>query len=212
MDWPIQYNFWIPAAQAALCGILVFVFVPTYPPGMKPSQKERENKNKHLNANETSGVLNEKSEGIGLLGALMLPNVLTYGLTYACLKGVNYTLFFWLPYFLDNTFGDGKSDGLSMYYNIGQILGGWICGWISDHFTKRTPTMMIFLILSATPLFMLHIPTSSYSFVAVLSSLAGFFVGGPINIIASVMAAEVGKMEACKGNPASLSTISGIID
>merc|ERR1711971_483527 len=36
--------------------------------------------------------------------------------------------------------------------------------------------------------------------------------GGPSNLISSVMAAETGKLEAEKGNPSSLSTLSGIVD
>ena len=158
---------------------------------------------------------NNGNEGVGLFEALRLPNIIMYGVIFACIKGVNYTLFFWLPDFLENgsaDFSDNQGDQLSMYYNVGQIFGSWFCGFVSDRFSKRSPTLFIFLLLSVTPIFMLRIPSPSFEFIAILCLVTGFLMGGPSNLISSVMAAEVGKMNASKGNPASLSTLSGIVD
>ena len=115
-----------------------------------------------------------------------------------------------LPDFLETNsgFSDDSANSLSMYYNVGQIVGSLVCGFISDYFTKRSPTIFVFLLLSAPPIFLFRVYTTSYTFVTILCSVAGFMMGGPSNLISSVMAAEVGKMEAARGNPASLSTLS----
>eukprot|EP01084_Bolivina_argentea_P294912 507582_1 len=217
----LQWNFWLPSMQAALMSILIFIFVPTYPRGMKPKQNHIQTQNLNnaqLSVPIKSPIIEEikhnSNEGIGLCAALRLPNVFMYGVIFACIKGVNYTLFFWLPDFLENNsgFSDDKADQLSMYYNVGQIFGSLFCGFISDRFVKRGPTIFAFLCLSVTPIFMFRIPTHSYEYVAVLSSVAGFLMGGPSNLISSVMAAEIGKQQAESGNPAALSTLSGIVD
>ena len=115
--------------------------------------------------------------------ALCLPNVLTYALCYACLKSVNYTMFFWLPYFLDGVFSEDTSDNLSILYNVGQILGGWICGWISDYLHRRSPPVFAFLLMAIPPIFLLRIQSHSILYFAILSTLAGFFVGGVLYIL-----------------------------
>eukprot|EP01083_Nonionella_stella_P006845 19817_1 len=214
---PMQWNFWLPAIQAAVIGIVVFICVPTYPKGMIPIRSHSRVSSlarSDVIQNAPSISDHEGDEGVGLREALKLPNIMMYGLIFACLKGVNYTLFFWLPDFLEtgSNFTDDEADKLSIYYNVGQIIGSWFCGLISDRFVKRTPVIFVFLLLSVTPIFMFRIPDPSYDFVAILSSVAGFFMGGPSNLISSVMAAEVGKQQTKEGKPASLSTLSGIVD
>ena len=112
----IQWNFWIPASQALVMGVVVFFLVPTYPKGIRPvsTRSIRQNNdehyyqpngdsNGHYDANRdiirrpAQDAMSEK-EGVGLIDALMLPNVMMYGLIFACIKGVNYTLFFWVKY------------------------------------------------------------------------------------------------------------------
>lgn len=67
----------------------------------------------------------ERPEAIGFFKAFMLPGVLAYSLAYACLKLVNYSFFFWLPYYLTNAFGweESDSDKLSTWYD-----------WVSRNF------------------------------------------------------------------------------
>ncbi|ETO06497.1 hypothetical protein RFI_30895 [Reticulomyxa filosa] len=76
--------------------------------------------------------------------AIRIPNVIMYAVCYSCLKSVNYAMFFWLPYYLGNSFGDSTANQLSMLYNVGQIFGSWICGWISDSMHKRSPAIFSF--------------------------------------------------------------------
>lgn len=48
-----------------------------------------------------------------------------YSLAYAFLKFVNYSFFFWLPYYLNNEFGipESEADQLSTWYDWGGIVG-----------------------------------------------------------------------------------------
>lgn len=50
---------------------------------------------------------------------------LQYSLAYACLKLVNYSFFFWLPFYLSNNFGwkEAEADKLSIWYDVGGIVG-----------------------------------------------------------------------------------------
>lgn len=50
---------------------------------------------------------------------------LQYSLAYACLKLVNYSFFFWLPFYLSNNFGwkEAEADKLSIWYDVGGIIG-----------------------------------------------------------------------------------------
>lgn len=53
-----------------------------------------------------------------------------YSLAYACLKLVNYSFFFWLPFYLSNNFGwkEAEADRLSVWYDVGGIIGEWQWG------------------------------------------------------------------------------------
>lgn len=53
---------------------------------------------------------------------------LQYSLAYACLKLVNYSFFFWLPFYLSNNYGwkEAEADRLSVWYDVGGIIGEWL--------------------------------------------------------------------------------------
>lgn len=50
-----------------------------------------------------------------------------YSLAYACLKLVNYSFFFWLPFYLSSKFRwkEAEADKLSIWYDVGGIIGMW---------------------------------------------------------------------------------------
>lgn len=121
-------------------------------------------------------------------------------------------MFFWLPYFLDGVFSESVSDNLSIVYNVGQILGGWVCGLISDYLRKRAPPVFAFLLVAIAPIFLLRIHSTSEWYFGSLSFLAGFFIGGPANMISSAISADLGKHKSLMGNTAALATVAGIID
>ncbi|XP_047276904.1 sugar phosphate exchanger 3 isoform X2 [Homo sapiens] len=89
-----------------------------------------------------------------ILGACLASSVLQYGyeysLAYACLKLVNYSFFFWLPFYLSNNFGwkEAEADKLSIWYDVGGIIGGTLQGFISDVLQKRAPVLALSLLLA----------------------------------------------------------------
>ena len=76
--------------------------------------------------------------------------MLPYALCYACLKGVNYAFFFWLPTLLSGTgMSSTQSDLFSMLFDAGQILGGTLSGHLSDKMMSRAPLTAAMLLASA---------------------------------------------------------------
>ena len=151
--------------------------------------------------------------------ALRLRHVVRYGVFFAMLKGVNYTIFFWFGYFGAswNDVSAEDSDLFLILFNVGSIVGGWVCGYLTDRYKLlsqhgRSPIILLFLVLSVPAVFALYWkPRRFLALYGLLCFAAGFFVGGPTNLISTVMATDVGKLQEIKGNPASFSTVSGII-
>lgn len=94
-------------------------------------------------------------KAIGFFQACCLPGVVLYSLAYACLKLVNYSFFFWLPFYLSNNFGwkEAEADQLSIWYDVGGIIGGTIQGLISDVLQKRAPVLAVSLLFAVGSLF-----------------------------------------------------------
>merc|ERR1719192_2088166 len=70
-----------------------------------------------------------EQRSLGLLEAWAIPNVALFAFAYALLKSINYVMFFWLPSYLNQfmDFSAKQSDFVSMLYDVGQIIGGFIC-------------------------------------------------------------------------------------
>ena len=60
---------------------------------------------------------------------MILVQVLPYSLSYACLKAVNYALFFWIPFYLTVSLHMGNSEAGS--FSV-RVLVGWLCVSIRD--------------------------------------------------------------------------------
>uniref|UniRef100_A0A2K5QQ41 Sugar phosphate exchanger 3 n=1 Tax=Cebus imitator TaxID=2715852 RepID=A0A2K5QQ41_CEBIM len=89
-------------------------------------------------------------KAVSFYQACCLPGVIPYSLAYACLKLVNYSFFFWLPFYLSNNFGwkEAEADKLSIWYDVGGIIGGTLQGFISDVLQKRAPVLALSLLLA----------------------------------------------------------------
>ncbi|XP_067024606.1 sugar phosphate exchanger 3-like [Acropora muricata] len=146
--------------------------------------------------------------------AVLLPGVIPYSLSYACLKLVNYSFFFWLPFYLSNKFGwkDTVSDRISTFYDVGGIIGGIIGGLISDMIGKRTPLVVVMLIISVPMLNIYANVGGSYTINATLMGVTGFFIGGPANLISAAISADLGRQGAVSASSEALATVTGIVD
>ncbi|XP_057588012.1 sugar phosphate exchanger 3 isoform X6 [Hippopotamus amphibius kiboko] len=153
-----------------------------------------------------------------ILGACLASSVLQYGyeysLAYACLKLVNYSFFFWLPFYLSNNFGwkEAEADRLSIWYDVGGIIGGTLQGFISDVLQKRAPVLALSLLLAVGSLVGYSRSPNDKSVNALLMTVTGFFIGGPSNMISSAISADLGRQELIAGSSEALATVTGIVD
>ncbi|KAJ0015586.1 hypothetical protein NQD34_009206 [Periophthalmus magnuspinnatus] len=158
--------------------------------------------------------LTRDPQPIGFCQAFCLPGVLPYSLAYACLKLVNYSFFFWLPFYLSNNFGwkEAESDRLSVWYDVGGIIGGTIQGLISDFMGKRSPVLALSLLFAMGALVGFSHSPNNQVINAVLLATTGFFTGGPSNMISSAISADLGRQDALRGSQEALATVTGIVD
>ncbi|XP_064199422.1 sugar phosphate exchanger 3 [Anguilla rostrata] len=151
---------------------------------------------------------------IGFCQACCLPGVLPYSLAFACLKLVNYSFFFWLPFYLSRNFDwkEAESDRLSVWYDVGGIVGGTVQGLISDFLGKRAPVLAVSLLLAMGSLVGFSHSPNDRVINAVLLAVTGFFIGGPSSLISSAISADLGRQEALRGSHDALATVTGIVD
>ncbi|KAM9705022.1 sugar phosphate exchanger 3 [Menidia menidia] len=151
---------------------------------------------------------------IGFFQAFCLPGVLPYSLAYACLKLVNYSFFFWLPFYLSNNYGwkEAEADRLSVWYDVGGILGGTVLGLVSDCLGNRAPVLVLSLVLAMGALLGYSRSPDDQAVNAAILAATGFLVGGPSNMISSAISADLGRQAALGGNREALATVTGIVD
>lgn len=155
-----------------------------------------------------------KEEALSFRKALLLPGVLLYAFAYFCLKLVNYSFFFWLPYYLHASFGwlESTADKISIWYDIGGIVGGTLAGLISDCFQKRSIVVVPMLGLAIPSLIWYSNSPNNMTTNAFLMTVTGFFIGGVANLISAAISADLGKQGPIQGNKAALATVTGIVD
>ncbi|XP_045244182.2 sugar phosphate exchanger 3 isoform X4 [Macaca fascicularis] len=153
-------------------------------------------------------------KAISFYQACCLPGVIPYSLAYACLKLVNYSFFFWLPFYLSNNFGwkEAEADKLSIWYDVGGIVGGTLQGFISDVLQKRAPVLALSLLLAVGSLVGYSRSPNDKAINALLMTVTGFFIGGPSNMISSAISADLGRQELIQGSSEALATVTGIVD
>lgn len=156
----------------------------------------------------------KSDQALSFWHALLLPGVIMYSLSYFCLKLVNYSFFFWLPYYLHGSFGwdESTADKISIWYDIGGIIGGTIAGVISDMIGKRSIVVMPMLLLSIPSLLIYSNSPNDMTINAVLMTIAGLFIGGVANLISAAISADLGKQGPVQGNKEALATVTGIVD
>ncbi|XP_077399681.1 sugar phosphate exchanger 3 [Vanacampus margaritifer] len=154
------------------------------------------------------------TKAVGFFQAFCLPGVLPYSLAYACLKLVNYSFFFWLPFYLSNNYGwkEAEADRLSMWYDVGGIIGGTVQGLVTDFMGKRSPVLALSLTLAMVSLVGYSHSPDDKTTNAVLLAITGFLIGGPSNMISSAISADLGRQDAIRDSREALATVTGIVD
>uniref|UniRef100_F1KWC7 Sugar phosphate exchanger 3 n=1 Tax=Ascaris suum TaxID=6253 RepID=F1KWC7_ASCSU len=205
-----EYAFCSNSLLLFIGGFFVLVFLRSAPRDLGlPDPLES-----HDDLNQVIEEVTQRPKPINFWRAWMLPGVIAYSLAYACLKLVNYSFFFWLPFYLQNRFGwpESFADALSAWYDWGGIIAAVIAGILSDHLSTRTPVIETMLLLSTGALFAYANSPNNVFINCMLMVVTGFFVGGPANLISSAVSADLGRAEQVRGSAEALSTVTGIID
>uniref|UniRef100_A0A8C2CRI8 Sugar phosphate exchanger 3 n=2 Tax=Cyprinus carpio TaxID=7962 RepID=A0A8C2CRI8_CYPCA len=222
LKYGYEYAFLVTSVVQFAGGVVVFFGLLTSP---KEIGEDSDSQHPLMNDDEDAlcddysiqqrdEELEPQPKAIGFLQAFCLPGVIPYSLAYACLKLVNYSFFFWLPFYLCNNFGwkEVQADRLSVWYDVGGIVGGTVQGLISDVLGKRAPVLAISLLLAMGALVgYSHSPNNQLVNGALLAT-TGFLIGGPSNIISSAISADLGRQGALQNSQQALATVTGIVD
>uniref|UniRef100_A0AAY4ELG5 Sugar phosphate exchanger 3 n=1 Tax=Denticeps clupeoides TaxID=299321 RepID=A0AAY4ELG5_9TELE len=237
LKYGYEYAFLVTSVVQFAGGVVVFFGLLTSPKevGLIPVEVDRDSHRPLMSDEEEEGDEDDEEEvsvggyysiqqppsdpktqakAIGFFQAFCLPGVIPYSLAYACLKLVNYSFFFWLPFYLSSNFGwkEAEADRLSVWYDVGGIIGGTVQGLISDFLGKRAPVLAVSLLLAVGSLVgYSHSPNDQVKNAAILA-VTGFFIGGPSNMISSAISADLGRQEALQGSQEALATVTGIVD
>ncbi|XP_006145109.1 sugar phosphate exchanger 3 [Tupaia chinensis] len=231
LQYGYEYAFLVTASVQFSGGIVIFFGLLVSPeeiglPGIETEENSEEDSHRPL----ISGAENEDEfepnysiqedsalpqvKAISFHQACCLPGVIPYSLAYACLKLVNYSFFFWLPFYLSNNFEwkEADADKLSIWYDVGGIIGGTLQGFVSDILQKRAPVLALSLLLAVGSLVGYSHSPKDKSINALLMTVTGFFIGGPSNMISSAISADLGRQELIRGSSEALATVTGIVD
>ncbi|XP_036719594.1 sugar phosphate exchanger 3 isoform X4 [Balaenoptera musculus] len=231
LQYGYEYAFLVTAAVQFAGGIIIFFGLLVSPeeiglPGIEAEENFEEDSHRPLisgaenedEAEPNYSIQEDKTitqvKAISFYQACCLPGVIAYSLAYACLKLVNYSFFFWLPFYLSNNFGwkEAEADRLSIWYDVGGIIGGTLQGFISDVLQKRAPVLALSLLLAIGSLVGYSRSPNDKSINALLMAVTGFFIGGPSNMISSAISADLGRQELIQGSSEALATVTGIVD
>ena len=158
----------------------------------------------------------QQDAALGFLEALKIPGVVQYAVAYAFIKCVNYTLFFWLPYYLKFSlhYTKAKANAISTSFDIGSMIGGFFCGWLSDRLRKHRALASVPMLFAAIPLMLLYRvcggkgPGANF----VIMLLVGVMLGGPTALYCTAVSADLGAHKSLKGKGRALATVTAIID
>lgn len=139
-----------------------------------------------------------------------MPRVPSYVIGYAMLKGCIYGLLFWLPYYLSTKGLTDQAGYISTMIDIGALIGGTGVGFLADHYNKRALFLSPFLFLSSLIMFMVafFLSDKAWQYYAAMF-LIGCFIGGPYNIIGTVIAIDLGQQSKGK---ISITSVSSLIE
>ncbi|XP_072026592.1 sugar phosphate exchanger 3-like isoform X2 [Amphiura filiformis] len=223
-----EYAFLVTSSLLFIGGVVVILFlVPTPEDVDVPLSidggsiiEQEELKERTGSTSEGTDLIDADSDAsdepqaIGFVQAVLLPGVACYSLSYAFLKLVNFSFFFWLPYYLTSQYGweEKSADEVSIFYDVGGILGGTIGGFLSDRMGVRSPVVIIMLVFSYGILFWYSVSPGFWLINAGIMVLLGFFICGVSHLISAAVAADLGQQEAVRGNGKALATVTGIVD
>lgn len=203
-----QYTFALNSLLMVLGAFVVAFTIKESPRDERYSSTDQES------IINSDSVPSEDTARVGFFQALCLPNVLPYCLCNACLKFVNYAFFFWLPLYLTAKYGWAESDAnrLSIWYDVGGILGSVAGGFVSDRLGCRSPVIVVMLIISLGALFLYSCVGNGALINAVVMFVVGITISGPYNLIVGTISVDLGTQPVLSSNAQAMATVSGLVD
>lgn len=144
-----------------------------------------------------SKVNPEKEEkGLGWTREVLF-TVITMGLIYFGIKFLRYALWSWVPFLLQNNFGQAGDDAgyISTVFDIFGFAGVIFAGFVSDRYFKGRRSLLSFLMLFLMTLsfvLMYTMGSTSLMYFTISMGLAGFMLYGPDSLISGVGAIDIG--------------------
>ena len=145
-----------------------------------------------------------------------MPGVLSFGAAFFFTKFAVYSIALWLPSFLEKAlnFTPREAANVATSYSVGNFIGGFLLGWLSDlMYGRRTPVGMMAIAVSSAAGFLLFFlyKKVTYTLLIVCLSLMGCCLGGLHHLLCVTCSADIGISMQKKGLKGT-STVTGIID
>ncbi|CAM9216009.1 unnamed protein product [Chrysoparadoxa australica] len=237
--------YWWALAVPAICnfawGVWCYLLLPANPTevgieGPSDIPKPKKTANDEVGAGASlipPGLYAKEMEPISVSDALKIPAVAMYALAFGFFKLVNYTLFFWLPFFLSRSFSPSQANIISSLYDVGMMPGGIIVGVVSDLYGGRRACVIVSFLAMLCPLlwiFSQYADTLPVTLLLIMLGVMGILIApmhhtlsrsltiallvscGPNNIISSAVAADLAEHPSLKGNTRALGTVTGLIN
>ena len=156
----------------------------------------------------------DQQVSVSFISAGRIPGVIEYASSFLALKLVNYSFFFWLPYYLHNSFewSEMESNSISTWFDVGGIIGGVVGGVGSDFWGLRSPVVFTMAVSAVPALFALRTSSDDKTVVSGLITIVGIFIGGASNMIGAACSADLGRAAIDMGMGSAVPTVTGIID
>ena len=124
--------------------------------------------------------------------------ILMMGMIYFCLKFLRYSLWSWLPWFLEKNYHLARDTGgyYSTVFDICGLAGVIASGYVSDRVFKGRRAFLSFMMMSIMTLSFLVMYLGGSASLAVFTvsvGVAGFMLFGPDSLISGVGAIDVGS-------------------
>ena len=125
------------------------------------------------------------------------PVLWSLGASYFCLKLIRYSIFFWLPYYLNVVlkYPADLAGYRSTSFTIGGVVGSIAVGFLSDRYfpgRRRIISALMCMALAAALLLYTHVAPISVTLNFISMGLIGFCLFGPDTIICGAAAQDIG--------------------
>eukprot|EP00466_Bigelowiella_natans_P019191 jgi/Bigna1/68104/fgenesh1_pg.5_\ len=188
------YLFLVPAL--VMSAMLLVVLLMIEPDGDNNNNGITSRKKDEEVTQNSQTSSSSSSSSVSWCEAVMLPGLWSCCSAYACLKLVEYTLFFWTPLYLHDHLcvKCSQSGYVSNAHDVGLILGGVLGGMMSDSLGGARAITSATMMLTASASLLLFVFVNKGIFMIemiALLFLSGLALGGPVVMLSSVIAGDL---------------------